>query len=472
MSAEKPTNKVYPKDTEGAGSETGKNEQQSSEVRGTSDVVQFEHIPEALRKLALEVNEKCAQLFEDIVRNQLLIFHPHRDVSRAIKGVVDDACSEARDEVSFRRCIMASQVMLSVLLGQSPKNEPICYLIRRLLKEEYHGEATEQIKAELEGIVNATVYRLNISPEKKNEIERYVIEHITEGKLYIDVVFERIKSLLVRRLKPLEFRNYVAGGELDEMNNKLTIHVILPRTGEPPDTENVESFTIVSDLKKVGTAYLEDTDVVAYVTDLSRPESIVLRTTSKKEEPPIGNFAVTIPYILLPAIERFLRMGWIPDGTSTEFLDAIRDKIKVIKTPEEVFRDTLAKVFYALRWGIVAKTSTGEYVLETEIPISADNPWQGYAYEVSSDKEIWIPNPLWQKIREAFEKAKVPRNLVEYIVKDKHGTRYVKTCDLGRSIRMTNLVILSIERILEILGDEEIENYIVHKEPPCGGESE
>ncbi len=105
MSGEKSLNKSFPQDTERAESEAGKAEQQSTEMRGTFHGVQLGHVPEALKELVSEVNVKCTQLYEYIVRNQLLIYHPHREISRAVKSIVDDACSDARNEESFRRCL-------------------------------------------------------------------------------------------------------------------------------------------------------------------------------------------------------------------------------------------------------------------------------------------------------------------------------------------------------------------------------
>jgi hypothetical protein len=474
MNGEKSANKAFSKDTEETGSEAGKAEQQSSEVRGTFHGVQLGHVPEALNELGSEVNVKCTQLYEYIVRNQLLIYHPHREISRAVKSIVDDACSDARNEESFRRCLIAYHVMAHVLLGQTDRNEPICYLIQRLLNEEYRNKAVNQVREELEEIVKATMYRLNISPEGKNEIERDAIEHITEGELYIDIVLEKVRSLAVQRLKPLDFRNFVAEAEVNELEGELTIHVVLPKAGEPPDaTENTESFMIVNDLKKVGLAYLVDKDAGYWVSDLSRPESLPPPPKEKEDETyqVIGNFQITIPSFLLPAIERFLRAKWIPDGTTTEFLNAIQDKIVIIKTPEEMFADTLAKVFYGVPWVTVNKTESGQYVLEADIPVTSDNPWQKYVFLVPADGEIWVPSLIWQGVREMFEKVRIPRKMVEYIVKSKKTTRDAKTCESERKIRMLNLVVLDVARVEEILNDK-IESYIVHKEQTCEGESE
>jgi len=196
----------------------------------------------------------------------------------------------------------------------------------------------------------------------------------------------------------------------------------------------------------------------------------------------VMNYDVVIPSILLPAIDRFLRMGWIPDGTSSEFLEAIRDKIKIIKTPEEMFRDTLARVFSAFHWVVVEKSDAGQYILKSDIPVTPENPWQAYAYLLKEPKrtidgttwlptEIWVPYPLWQKMREILERQRIPRNLIYAIAKSERVPRNVTTCGSERAIRMRNLVILDIERIKEYL-DGEIEDYMTHIEPPCEGEGE
>jgi len=477
MNGEKSANKAFPQDTERTESEAGKAEQSQKQNAGTTNVVQTEPGLEALKELAEYVNTQCVRLWEQFVKSRQLIHHSNREVSRAIVGVVDDVCSDAQNEDSFYRCLMAYHVMASVLLGRTPRNEPICPLAMRLIEEETR-KSLDQVRDRLKDIVNATLNRLDIAPERKSELEHRAIEHIMEGKFYVDIVLERIKALAVQRMKPLDFRNFVMEAELNEFENKIMIHAIIPKAGEPADaTENLESFTIVSDLKRVGTAYLVGRDFEYFVSDLSRPEAVVLPSPPKekgKEDSDlwaIGNFTVVIPEILRPALDRFLRMGWIPDGTTAEFLEAIRDKIKIIKTPEELFADVLSRVLSGYHWVVVEKTESGQYVLESDIPITTDNPWQRYTFLVPADGEVWIPNPMWRKAKDMFEKAKIPRNMVQYIIKSGKATRDAKTCGSERTVRMLNLVVLDIERVKEVLGDE-IENHIVFKEPPCEGEGE
>jgi len=477
MNGEKSANKAFPQDTEETEGRVGTPEQSQKQNAGTTNVVQTEPGLEALKELADYVNTQCVRLWEQIVKNRQLIHHTNREVSRAIVGVVDDVCSDAQNEESFYRCLMAYHVMASVLLGRTPRNEPVCPLAMRLIEEETR-KSLDQVRDRLKDVVNATLNRLDIAPERKSELERRAIEHIMEGRFYVDIVLERIKALTVQRMKPLDFRNFVTEAEINEFENKIMIHVIIPKAGETADaTENLESFTIVSDLKKVGTAYLVGRDFEYFVSDLSRPEAVVLPSPPKekgKEDSDlwaIGNFTVVIPDILRPALDRFLRMGWIPDGTTAEFLDAIRDKIKVIKTPEELFADTLARVLSGYRWVVVDKTESGQYELESDIPITTENPWQRYTFLVPADGEIWIPNPMWRKAKDMFEKVRIPRDMIEYIIKSKKTGRSASTCGSGRTIEMHNLVVLDIERVKEVLGDE-IENHIVFKEPPCEGEGE
>jgi len=483
MSAENPTNKPYPKDTEGKEGEVGTPEQPQKQIAGTTNNVQTKAGLEAMEKLGSDVNNQCTQLWEYFVENQLLINHPNMDVVRTIVGVVDEACSSAKDEQSFRKCLMAYRVMTSVLLGKTPppRNVDVCPLVIRLLEEEVHRKSLDGVLKKLEDIVNATRYRLDIAPEKVEELDRQAIEHITEGRLYAEYVLEKIKSLAVQRLKPLDFRNFVKEAEINEYENKIMIHAVIPKAVGPTDVvENLESFTIVSDLKKVGTAYLAGKDLGHSLTDLSRDEVAV--QVKKGITMIVMNYDVVIPSILLPAIDRFLRMGWIPDGTSSEFLEAIRDKIKIIKTPEEMFRDTLARVFSAFHWVVVEKSDAGQYILKSDIPVTPENPWQAYAYLLKEPKrtidgttwlptEIWVPYPLWQKMREILERQRIPRNLIYAIAKSERVPRNVTTCGSERAIRMRNLVILDIERIKEYL-DGEIEDYMTHIEPPCEGEGE
>jgi hypothetical protein len=128
-------------------------------------------------------------------------------------------------------------------------------------------------------------------------------------------------------------------------------------------------------------------------------------------------------------------------------------------------------VLSAFRWVVVEKTESGQYVLESDIPITTENPWQRYTFLVPADGEVWIPSPMWRKARDMFEKARIPRNMIEYIIKSKKTGRSASTCGSGRTIEMHNLVVLDIERVKEVLGDE-IENHIVFKEPPCESEGE
>jgi hypothetical protein len=378
---------------------------------------------------------------------------------------------------------MAYRVMTSVLLGKTPPpgNVDVCPLVIRLLEEEVHSKSLDGVLNKLKDIVEATRYRLDIAPEKVDELDRQAIEHITEGKLFAEYVLEKIKSLAVQRLKPLDFRNFVKEAVINEYEDEIMIHVVIPKAVGPTDVvENLESFTIVSDLKKVGATYLSGNDVKHSLTDLSRKE-VEIRD-EKGNTMIFMNYDVVIPSILLPVIDRFLRMGWIPDGTSSEFLEAIRDKIKIIKTPEEMFRDTLARVFSAFHWVEVQKNETGDYVLKSDIPVTPENPWQAYAYLLKEPKrtidgttwlptEIWVPYPLWQKMREILEKQEIPRNLIHAIVKSERVSRNVTTCGSERAIRMRNLVILDIETVKEYLNGE-IEDYMTHIEPPCEGEGE
>jgi len=488
MNGEKSANKAFPKDTEETESEAGKAEQQSTEMRGTPDVVRLESaIEPQKRELSEYVSRQCDELWEQIVKSGKVIHHSNKEVSRTIIGIVDDVCTDAKEESMFYRCVMVSKIMSEVLLGYSPNNKPVCELAMRLVREETR-KSIDQVREKIQGFVDSVATRLNITEEKQKEIERRAEANMMEGKFYADMVLEKVKSLAIQRLKPIDFHEFVVSAELNEIENKLSIHVVIPKASESADVANdVESFIITTDLRKRGTSYLFGNDIEYSVTDLSRKE-LILPPPAPNEKGKdsdlqwVGNFEVVIPSILLPAIDRFLRMGWIPDGTSNEFLEAIHDKIKIIKTPEEMFADTLARIFVGIHWVEVLKNETGNYALKSDIPVTPENPWQGYAYLLREPKrtnegiewlptEIWVPYPLWQKMREILEKQKIPRNLIHAIVKSERVSRNVTTCGSERAIRMRNLVILDIERIKEYL-DGEIEDYMTHIEPPCEGEGE
>jgi|GEM_PF-5303717 hypothetical protein len=170
----------------------------------------------------------------------------------------------------------------------------------------------------------------------------------------------------------------------NELNNKLVMHVVLPKAvGDTGDV--LESFDLIIDLRKVGEAYLSERDVVCWVTDLARPPVPPIKGKGRKALIAIGNLPVTIPVFLLPWIDRFLRAGWMLDGTTPEFYDAIRDKIEAVKTLEQRFRDTLAAMFNKYHWVYVGKDKAGRYVLKSEISVKE---WQGYAYFSPEDGEV------------------------------------------------------------------------------------
>jgi hypothetical protein len=114
-------------------------------------------------------------------------------------------------------------------------------------------------------------------------------------------------------------------------------------------------------------------------------------------------------------------------------------------------------------WAYVEKNETGEYVLKSEVSVKE---WQGFAYVNPVDGEVWLPYPLWAKLRKQLENVRVTERLVRGIIKGSRTSRWIKTCGGERSIEMKNLVILDEAKVKEILGGP-IEDFIVHREPEC-----
>jgi hypothetical protein len=276
------------------------------------------------------------------------------------------------------------------------------------------------------------------------------------------MILDAIVAMAKRRMKPTDFGNYVYGVNLDEFNNKLIVHMVLPKATGGTEA-GYESFDLVIDLKKLGEAHLKYKDITHWVTDLARPPAPPIKSSGKKALLAIGNFAVTVPAFLLPWIDRFLRMSWIPLGSTPEFFDAIKDKIEEVKTPEMRFKDALAGMFIRYHWAYVEKDETGGYILRNEISL---REWQGYAYFNPADGEIWLPYPLWTKLRKQLESVRATERLVRSVIKGGRTGRWAKTCGGERSIEMKNLVILDEARVKEILGGQ-IEDFIVHREPEC-----
>jgi hypothetical protein len=415
---------------------------------------------ETTKELVLSINKRCEETWMAIMKEGLVIHHPHQDLFNTITKVVDDVCDGATDESSFRECLRAAYIS-AALLGVDKRGVRICEIVHRLLTEEL-TKPEDELRERISAAINAAITRLGLKPEDKDALLRKVIKETSDGEPYVSMILDAIVAMTKRRMRPMDFKNYVFGVNLDEFNNKIIVHMILPKAMGDTDKES-ESFDLVIDLRKLGEAHLKFKDVTHWVTDLARPPVPPIKGSGKNAFMAIGNFVVTIPAFLLPWIDRFLRAGWMPDGTTPEFYDAIKDKIETIKMPEERFRDALAEMFVKYHWVFVGKDEAGGCILKNEVSVKE---WQGYTYFNTEDGEIWLPYPMWIKLRKQLEGARITKKAIRGIIKDSRTTRRVKTCGRERSIEMKNLVILDEAKVEEVLGGS-IEHFVVHKEPEC-----
>jgi len=415
---------------------------------------------ETPKELALAINERCEEAWPLILKEGLVIHHPHQDLFNTIIKVVENVCDGATDEASFKECLRAAYVSV-MLLGVDKRGVHICEIVHRLLTEEL-TKPEDEVQERINATISATMTRLGLKPEVKDALFRKTIEETKSGEPYISTILDAIVAMAKKRMKSMDFKNYVFGVNLDEFNNKLIVHMVLPKVMGGRGAE-YESFDLVIDLKKLGEAHLKYKDITHWVTDISRPPAPPIKGSSKKTFMAIGNLSVTIPAFLLPWIDRFLRAGWIPDGTTPEFYDAIRGKIEMVKMPEERFRDTLAGMFVKYHWAFISKDETGGYILKNEVSIKE---WQGYVFLNAEDNEVWFSYPMWIKLRKQLESVRITEEAIRSIVKDSRTTRRVRTCGGERSIEMKNLIILDKAKVEEIL-QGPIEHFIVHREPEC-----
>jgi hypothetical protein len=302
---------------------------------------------EAPKELALAINKRCEETWMAIMKEGLVIHHPHQDLFNTITKVIDDVCDGATDEPSLKECFRAAYVS-ATLLGVDKRGVHTCEIVYRLLTEEL-TKPEDELRERINATISASITRLGLKPEAKDALLRRVIEETNNGEPYVSMILSAIVAMTKRRMRPMDFKNYVFGVNLDEFNNKMIVHVILPKATGSTGEES-ESFDLVVDLRKLGEAHIKNKDITHWVTDITRPPAPPIKGSGKKAFVAIGNFAVIIPAFLLPWIDRFLRAGWIPDGTTPEFYDAIRDKIEMVKMPEERFRDALAVVFVKYHW--------------------------------------------------------------------------------------------------------------------------
>lgn len=276
---------------------------------------------ETPKELALTINRRCEETWSSIIKEGLLVHHPRKDVFNAIVRIVNDVCDGATDETSFKECLKTSYISI-MLLGVDKHGVHVCELVHRLLDEELE-KPEEELRKNIDATINATMNRLGIGPEVKDALIRELIEGTNNGEPYVSMILNAVMGMAKKKMGPTDFRNLVYGVDLDEKSNRLLIHIVLPKArGYVNASDDFESFDVVIDMRKVGESYLVDTDVKLWLTDLSRPPLLPVNEGKKKKKKASkvgGNYLVTVPVALLPWIDRFLRMGWIPLGSTPEF---------------------------------------------------------------------------------------------------------------------------------------------------------
>jgi nitrogen regulatory protein PII len=413
----------------------------------TNEAVARHGANQAIIELAGQVNQKCVDLQERVIRSALVIVHPNNEVYNAIKRCVDDACGGVTNQQALRECVRAESVV-RVLIGFDIRGNQICPIVWRLLNEELHGNIKE-VHDYLENEVNAVVNRLGMAPEEFDKITREVEGSIGDGEPYVSRILDAINDLAKRRVRAREFARYVRNAVVDESNNRLIIHIVLG------DGDRKESFNMVVKRGDIGWAFVGDRDVEVWVTDLARKPRF-----SDKGVPLNGNISVIIPKMLIGDIDRFLGYGLIPDFSTIEFYESIKNKLETIKTPEEMLREAVGSAFAKFVWVTVSRNGVGGYETDSEL---TGEP-QGYAYLL--DDEIWLPYYLWTVFREELEKHGVLETSVRAWVRETRRPRsIVKKWD-GRSVVIRNLVILDRRKVEEALGGS-VEDYIIHKEKPA-----
>jgi hypothetical protein len=351
---------------------------------------------------------------------------------------------------------MKAVLVVRVLTSVDRRGEPVCPLVWRLLTEELHGKV-DVVYDELNEEFNTAVNRLGMAPEAVGAIMKEVEGSIGNGEPYTSYVLNTINNLAKRRLRPREFAVFVKDAVVDESSGSLVIHIVL-------SDGRSESFTMTVKRSEIGKAYVGGTDVEVWVTDLAREPRVNARGI-----PLNGNVVVLIPYSILGHIDRFLGHGLIPDFSTVEFFEAIRDKLVVIKTPEERLREAVGSAFAKFVWVLVSRNEAGGY--ETDGDLTSEP--QGYAYLL--DSEVWLPHYLWGVLREELEKHGVLETSVRAWVMETRRTRSITRKWDGRSVVVRNLVILDRRKVEEALGGS-VEDFIVHLEKPVedwgvGGEA-
>jgi hypothetical protein len=395
------------------------------------------------------------EIQERVIKNALLIVHQNDEVYEVISRCVSDACGDVTSEQAFRDCVRAVSVV-RVLISVNNRGVKTCPIVWRLLSEELLGKI-EKVNEYLEGELNAAANRLGLTPEEVEAIVREVEGSIGDGEPFASRILNTISGLAKRRVRAREFAGYVRDAVIDESSDKLVIHIVIP-DGKP------ESFDITIKRDEIGHAYLVGRELEVWVTDLARGERY-----NKHGKAMNGNVRITIPRVLMGSFDRFMRHGLVPDFSTVEFFEAIRDRLEVIKTPEERLREAVGNAFAKFVWVPVIRKETGAH--ETESDLTGEP--QAYAYLLPD--EIWLPYYLWGVLRSELEKYNVLETSVRAWIKKSRTSRSITRKWDGREIVIRNLVILDRARVEEALGGS-VEDFIVHSEKPVndwdvGGEA-
>jgi hypothetical protein len=187
---------------------------------------------ETTKELVLSINKRCEETWMAIMKEGLVIHHPHQDLFNTITKVVDDVCGGATDEASLKECFRAAYVS-ATLLGVDKRGMRICEIVHRLLTEEL-TKPEDELRERISAAINAAITRLGLKPEDKDTLLRKVIEETSDGEPYVSMILDAIVAMTKRRMRPMDFKNYVFGVNLDEFNNKIIVHMIPPFAGQLP----------------------------------------------------------------------------------------------------------------------------------------------------------------------------------------------------------------------------------------------
>jgi hypothetical protein len=393
-------------------------------------------------ELAGQVNQQCMELQERIERSALVIVHVNNEVYETIRKCLDEACGGVASEQSLRECARVVTI-IRVLTGVDKNGTQVCPILMRLLTEELGHEP--HLDKYLEQEYNIAVNRLGIAPEVSDAVMREAMNAVGNGEPCVIRILNAINNLAKKRVRPEEFAGFVKDAVLDEETGKLTIHIVIP--GAKP-----ESFDVTIKRGEVGLAYITNADRAVWVTDIARGPRL-----GRLGEVLNGNVRVVVPRMLVGDVDRFLRHGLIPDFTTVELYEAIKEVLDVVRTPEERLREAVGSAFAKFVWVTVTKNKTGANETDSDL---AGEP-QAYAYLLPD--EVWLPHYLWTILRGELEKHSVMESKVKAWVKEMRTSRSIVRKWDGRSVTIKNVVVLDRAKIEKVLGGS-VEDFIIHTE--------